>query len=95
MIHRRDLVPLENLELFAHGPEPGPRDLPADRAQRGAHALGKPAAPIPVRSDNTARLRLIVQTTLLHRRETQEVQREQPPVELRRIDVAANRGDPR
>jgi len=28
------------------------------------HALGKPATPIPVRSDNTARLRLIVQTTL-------------------------------
>ena len=50
------------------------------------HALGKPAAPIPVRSDNTARLRLIVQTTLLHRRETQQVQRDRPPVELRRID---------
>jgi hypothetical protein len=95
VIHRRDLVPLENLELFAMAPN---LDLEAYRKigrNAALHALGKPAAPIPVRSDNTARLRLIVQTTLLHRRETQEVQREQPPVELRRIDVAANRGDPR
>jgi hypothetical protein len=36
-----------------------------------------------------------VQTTLLHRRETQEVEREQPPVELHRIDDAASREDPR
>ena len=95
VIHRRDLVPLENLELFAMAPN---LDLETYRQigrNAALHALGKPAAPIPVRSDNTARLRLIVQTTLLHRRETQEVEREQPPVELRRIDVAANRGDPR
>jgi hypothetical protein len=95
VIHRRDLVPLENLELFAMAPN---LDLEAYRKigrNAALHALGKPAAPIPVRSDNTARLRLIVQTTLLHRRETQQVEREQPPVELRRIDDAANRGDPR
>jgi hypothetical protein len=95
VIHRRDLVPLENLELFAMAPN---LDLDTYRQigrNAALHALGKPAAPIPVRSDNTARLRLIVQTTLLHRRETQEVEREQPPVELRRVDDAANRGDPR
>ena len=95
VIHRRDLVPLENLELFAMAPN---LDLGTYRQigrNAALHALGKPAAPIPVRSDNTARLRLIVQTTLLHRRETQEVDREQPPVELRRIDEAGNRGDPR
>ena len=95
VIHRRGLVPLENLELFAMAPN---LDLEAYRRigrNAALHALGKPAAPIAVRSDNTARLRLIVQTTLLHRRETQEVEREQPPVELRRIDDAANRGDPR
>ena len=95
VIHRRDLVPLENLELFAQAPN---MDLETYRQigrNAALHALGQPAAPIPVRSDNTARLRLIVQTTLLHRRETQQVQREQPPVELRRIDAAADRGDPR
>ena len=90
VIHRRDLVPLENLELFAMAPN---MDLETYRQigrNAALHALGKPAAPIPVRSDNTARLRLIVQTTLLHRRETQEVQRERAPVELRRIDRAAD-----
>jgi hypothetical protein len=34
-----------------------------------------------VKVDTTARLRLIVKTTLLHRRETEEV-REQPPTEM-------------
>jgi propanediol dehydratase large subunit len=95
VIHRRDLVPLENLELFAMAPN---LDLEAYRKigrNAALHALGKPAAPIPVRSDNTARLRLIVQTMLLHRRETQEVQRGLPPVELRRIDDATSHGDRR
>ena len=76
VIHRRDLVPLENLELFAMAPN---MDLETYRQigrNAALYALGKSAAPIAVRSDNTARLRLIVQTTLLHRRETQEVQRE-------------------
>ena len=71
VIHRRDLVPLENLELFAQAPN---LDLDAYRQigrNAALHALGRPAAPIPVRSDNTIRLRLIVQTTLLHLRETQ------------------------
>ncbi len=92
VIHRRDLVPLENLELFAMAPN---LDLEAYRRigrNAALHALGKPAAPIPVRSDNTARLRLIVQTTLLHRRETQEVVRDRPPVDLRRTDGAPNEG---
>jgi hypothetical protein len=36
-----------------------------------------------VRIDNTARLRLIVQTTLLHLRETMQVERGKRPTELR------------
>jgi hypothetical protein len=45
-----------------------------------------------VRSDNTARLRLIVQTTLLHRKETDLVERDRQPVELRRVDAAPDAG---
>jgi propanediol dehydratase large subunit len=83
VIHRRGLVPLENLELFAQAPN---LDLEAYRSigrNAALHAQGKPAAPIPVRSDNTVRLRLIVQTTLLHLRETRSVRRERPPSDLR------------
>jgi len=42
---------------------------------------------VPVRIDNTARLRLIVQTTLLHLRETMQVKRDRPPTELRVMDT--------
>jgi propanediol dehydratase medium subunit len=83
VIHRRGLVPLENLELFPQAPN---MDLETYRRighNAACYALGKPATPVPVKSDNTVRLRLIVQTTLLHLRETQEVQRSKPPSELR------------
>ncbi|MCC6868498.1 MAG: propanediol/glycerol family dehydratase large subunit [Burkholderiales bacterium] len=89
VIHRRDLRPLDNLELFAQAPN---IDLDTYRSigrNAALHALAKPAAPIPVRSDNTVRLRLIVQTTLMHLRETECVQRERAPIELR---VAIDRG---
>ena len=46
------------------------------------YALGRRTTPVPVQVDNWARLRLIVKTTLLHRRETEWV-RPEPPVELR------------
>ncbi len=83
VIHRRDLVPLENLELFSHAPS---LNLDAYRQigrNAARYALGRPVTPVPVRHDNTARLRLIVQTTLLHLRETQQVERDRPPTELR------------
>jgi propanediol dehydratase large subunit len=83
VIHRRDLVPLENLELFSHAPS---LNLDAYRQigrNAARYALGRPVTPVPVRHDNTARLRLIVQTTLLHLRETQQVKRDRPPTELR------------
>ncbi len=95
VIHQRGLVPLENLELFAQAPN---LDLDAYRQigrNAALHALGKPAVPIPVRSDNTVRLRLIVQTTLMHLRETQCVQRDKAPNDLRVSDtVAGDRSAP-
>ena len=45
------------------------------------YAQHKPTSPAPVKIDNTARLRLIVQTTLLHHRETERVE-DKPPMEL-------------
>ena len=83
VIHQRDLAPLENLELFSQAPN---LDLDTYRqiGRNAAHyATGQPTTPVPVKIDNTARLRLIVQTTLLHLRETQQIKRDRPPSELR------------
>jgi len=86
VIHQRDLEPLENLELFSMSPN---LDLDTYRQigrNAARHAQRLPTAPIPVRIDNTARLRLIVQTTLLHRKETEMVG-EKAPTEVKIIDV--------
>ena len=83
VIHQRNLAPLENLELFSQAPN---LDLDTYR-QIGRNAAGyatnRPTSPVAVKIDNTARLRLIVQTTLMHLRETQMVERDRPPSELR------------
>ena len=83
VIHQRDLAPLENLELFPQAPN---LDLDTYRQigrNAARYAVGKPTAPVPVRIDNTARLRLIVQTTLMHLRETEMIRRDRPPTDLR------------
>jgi propanediol dehydratase large subunit len=83
VIHQRNLAPLENLELFPQAPN---LDLDTYRQigrNAARYAVGKPTAPVPVKIDNTARLRLIVQTTLMHLRETQQIEHDRPPSELR------------
>jgi propanediol dehydratase medium subunit len=83
VIHQRDLAPLENLELFPQAPN---LDLDTYRQigrNAARYATGQPTTPVPVKIDNTARLRLIVQTTLLHLRETQQVERDRSPTALR------------
>jgi propanediol dehydratase large subunit len=83
VIHQRDLAPLENLELFPQAPN---MDLETYRQigrNAARYAIGRATAPVPVKIDNTARLRLIVQTTLMHLRETQQVERDRVPTELR------------
>jgi hypothetical protein len=85
VIHQRDLAPLENLELFPQAPN---LDLDTYRQigrNAARYAVGKPTAPVPVRIDSTARLRLIVQTTLMHLRETEMIQRDRPPTDLRML----------
>ena len=83
VIHRRDLAPLDNMELFSQAPN---LDLDTYRqigCNAARYATGRLTTPVPVRIDNTARLRLIVQTTLLHLLETHKIERDRPPSELR------------
>ncbi len=81
MIQKRGLPRLHNLELFPQSPSLTLQTYEQIGQNAARYARGMIVTPVPVQVDNWARLRLIVKTTLLHRRETEAV-REQPPTEL-------------
>ena len=83
VIHQKDLAPLNNLELFPQSPSLTLATYEAIGRNAARYALGLATVPVAVEIDNGARLRLIVKTALLHRRETDEVDPARPPQELR------------
>jgi hypothetical protein len=82
VIHRADLQPLDNLELFGMSPLYTLESYRAMGRNAAGYALGKRVGPVPTQLDNFARAKLIVRTTLLHARETQAVVPGAEPVEL-------------
>ena len=82
LIHRADLQPLDNLELFGMAPSLTLDSYRQIGRNAAGYALGRPVAPVPTVLDNYARAKLIVRTTLLHAREAAEVVRGAAPVEL-------------
>ncbi|HEU5102874.1 MAG TPA: propanediol/glycerol family dehydratase large subunit [Roseiflexaceae bacterium] len=82
VIQKRGLPRLHNLELFPQSPSLTLETYRAIGRNAARYAKGLAVTPVPVQVDNWARLRLIVKTTLLHRRETEQV-RNQPPMEWR------------
>ena len=82
VIHRADLEPLDNLELFGMSPLYTLESYRAMGQNAAGYALGKRVGPVPTQLDNYARAKLIVRTTLLHARETQAVVAGAAPVEL-------------
>jgi propanediol dehydratase large subunit len=82
VIHRADLQPLDNLELFGMSPLYTLDSYRAMGRNAAAYALGEAVGPVPTTLDNFARAKLIVRTTLLHARETAEVVPGAEPVEL-------------
>ena len=82
VIHRADLQPLDNLELFGMAPLLTLDSYRAIGRNAAAYALGKHASPVPVEIDNFARAKLIVKTTLMHARETEAAVPGAPPLEL-------------
>jgi propanediol dehydratase large subunit len=73
IIHRADLQPLDNLELFGMAPLLTLDSYRAIGRNAAGYALGRRVGPVPTRLDNFARAKLIVRTTLMHARETQAV----------------------
>lgn len=83
LITRKGLNPLNNLELFGMSP---------NLTEASYHMIGRNAAryaadlevsPVPSTIDNMARLKFIVKTTLMHRKETSSVRRDAPAREYR------------
>jgi propanediol dehydratase large subunit len=82
VIHRADLEPLDNLELFGMSPLYTLESYRAMGRNAAGYALGRRVGPVPTELDNFARAKLIVKTTLLHARETLAVEPGAPAVEL-------------
>ena len=82
VIHRADLEPLDNLELFGMSPLYTLASYRAMGQNAAGYALGRRVRPVPTALDNYARAKLIVRTTLLHARETRAVRPGAAPVEL-------------
>src|SRR5205807_9133946 len=89
LIHRADLQPLDNLELFGMAPSLTLDSYRQIGRNAAGYALGRPVHPVPTVLDNFARAKLIVRTTLLHAREAAEVVRGAAPVELVLVDAPA------
>jgi propanediol dehydratase large subunit len=88
LIHRADLQPLDCLELFGMAPSLTLESYRQIGRNAAGYALGRSVAPVPTVMDNYARAKLIVRTTLLHARETAEVDRLAAPVELTLLTTA-------
>ena len=82
VIHRADLEPLDNLELFGMSPLYSLASYRAMGRNAAGYALGRRVGPVPTELDNYARAKLIVRTTLMHARETRAVVPGAPAVEL-------------
>jgi propanediol dehydratase large subunit len=82
VIHRADLQPLDNLELFGMAPLLTLDSYRAIGRNAAGYALGHPVGPVPTELDNFARAKLIVTTTLLHARETAAIVPDAPAIEV-------------
>jgi propanediol dehydratase large subunit len=82
VIHRADLQPLDNLELFGMAPLLTLDSYRAIGRNAAGYALGEPVGPVPTELDNFARAKLIVTTTLLHARETAAIVPDAPAIDV-------------
>lgn len=82
VIHQKDLLPLNNLELFPQSPL---IDLEVFRAigkNAAKYAKGESPNPVPMRNDQMARPKYQAKAAILHIKETEHVVRNGKPAEL-------------
>jgi propanediol dehydratase medium subunit len=82
MIHQRDLPRLSSLELFPQSPLmtlDTYRQVGSNAAQ---YAKGESPEPVPTLNDQMARPRWQAKAALLHLKETEQIRKQAPPVEV-------------
>ena len=89
VIHRQDLEPLNNLELFPQAPNLDLSSYQTIGRNAAKYAKAEPVLPVPTQIDNTARLKYIVKTTVLHLPETRQVVKDRKPQEVDWSSLAA------
>jgi propanediol dehydratase medium subunit len=82
VIHQKDLMPLQNLELFSQSPLVELETFRAIGRNAAKYAKGESPAPVPVRNDPMARPRYQGLAALLHNKEVQYVKPDQPSMEV-------------
>jgi propanediol dehydratase large subunit len=82
VIHRKDLEPLNTLELFPQAPSLTLDSYRTIGKNAAKYARREQVLPVPVQIDNMARLKYIVKTTILHLAETEAMVKGMPPQEV-------------
>ncbi|MGE2832653.1 propanediol/glycerol family dehydratase medium subunit [Mycobacterium sp. SMC-4] len=82
MIHQRDLPRLSSLELFPQCPLMTLETYRRIGSNAAQYAKGESPEPVPTLNDQMARPRWQAKAALLHLKETEQISRQAPPVEV-------------
>lgn len=82
VIHQKDLLPLNNLELFPQAPLLTLETFRLIGKNAAKYAKGESPTPVPVESDQMARPKYQAKAALLHIKETKHVVADGKPVQL-------------
>ncbi len=82
VIHQKDLLPLNNLELFPQAPLLDEETFRAIGKNAAKYAKGESPNPVPTKNDQMARPKFQAKAALLHIKETEHVKPGAKPIEL-------------
>lgn len=82
VIHQKDLLPLNNLELFSQAPLLTPETYRLIGKNAAKYAKGESPTPVPVRNDQMVRPKFMAKAALLHIKETKHVDNSKKPIQL-------------
>lgn len=82
VIHQKDLLPLNNLELFTQAPLITLETFRLIGKNAAKYAKGESPTPVPTKNDQMARPKFMAKAALLHIKETKHVKVDGKPVEI-------------